>query len=339
MKPTDFAYRLSGFFTSYLQGIRGSSDNTLKSYRDTFTILLRYCKSEKGMSIEKITIEDFSKALIEDFLNWLETERKCSINTRNQRLAAIHAFFKYVQTEDPHMLLLCQQILSIPSKKAPKSTVNYLSLEGMKLLLKQPAIDDKHEFRDLTLLCLLYDTGARAQELANLTVSDLNLNTFATVKLLGKGGKYRVVPIMEQTTTILKRYIAELDLNHTHKSASLLFTNKMNGKLTTAGIAYIINKYAERARKENPLVIPNVVSPHSFRHSKAMHLLQSDINLVYIRDFLGHADIKTTEIYARADAETKRKALLSAQTSIVSEELPVWKQNESLFKWLTSLSK
>lgn len=201
MKPTDFAYRLSGFFTSYIQGACGLSDNTLKSYRDTFTILLRFCKLEKGMSIEKITIEDFSKELIEDFLTWLETERKCSIATRNQRLAAIHAFFRYVQTEEPHIMFECQQILSISSKKAVKPVVNYLSLEGMKTLLKQPIINDKHEFRDLTLLCLLYDTGARAQELANLTVADVNLNTFATVKLCGKGGKTRLVPIMEQTSS------------------------------------------------------------------------------------------------------------------------------------------
>ena len=209
----------------------------------------------------------------------------------------------------------------------------------MKLLLNQPVIDNKHEFRDLTLLCLLYDTGARVQELANLIVADVNLNTFATIKLSGKGGKSRIVPIMEQTTSILKLYISEMELNHIHKRNCLLFTNRMNAKLTTAGIAYIINKYAERARLKNPLIIPDSISPHCFRHSKAMHLLQSDINLVYIRDFLGHTDIKTTEIYARADAETKRKALLNAKSSIVSEELPVWKQDESLFKWLTSLSK
>jgi len=130
-----------------------------------------------------------------------------------------------------------------------------------------------------------------------------------------------------------------MDMEQIHKKSSLLFTNRMHGKLTTAGIAYIINKYVEKARIQNPSVIPETVSPHSFRHSKAMHLLQSDVNLIYIRDFLGHSDIKTTEVYARADAETKRKALMNAHNSISSEELPVWKQDDSLFKWLTSLGK
>ena len=339
MKPTDFAYRLSGFFSSYLQGMRGASDNTLKSYRDTFAIFLRFCNTQKNMPVEKISIDSISKELVEEFLVWIETVRKSSVSTRNQRLAALHSFFRYVQTEDPQSILACQQILSIPSKKAPKPMMSYLSLEGMRLVLEQPDTESPSEFRDLVLLCLLYDTGARAQELAKLTAGDVNLNTFATIKLHGKGGKVRLVPIMEQTANMLGQYIRSLKLDQAHKKSELLFANRMQGKLTTAGIAYIINKYVERARIQNLSAIPESISPHSFRHSKAMHLLQSDVNLVYIRDFLGHSDIKTTEIYARADAETKRKALVNAHNSISSKELPVWKQDDSLFKWLTSLGK
>jgi len=145
--------------------------------------------------------------LVEEFLVWIETNRKSSVSTRNQRLAALHSFFRYVQTEDPHSIFICQQILSIPSKKSPKPMRSYLSLEGMRLVLSQPDTENTNEFRDLTLLCLLYDTGARAQELATLTAADLNLNIFATVKLYGKGKKTRLVPIMEQTADILKRYI------------------------------------------------------------------------------------------------------------------------------------
>jgi integrase/recombinase XerD len=165
MKPTDFAYSLTFYLSKYLPGEVGASKNTIQSYRDTFSLLIKFCAWVKNIPAEKLTINQLDRELINDFLNWLETERKCSISTRNQRLAAIHAFFKYLQLEQPHALYQYQQILAIPMKKAQKKSINYLTLDGIKNLLNMPDRDTKGGRRDLVLLSLIYDSGARVQEI------------------------------------------------------------------------------------------------------------------------------------------------------------------------------
>ncbi len=338
MKPTNFAYHLTEYFTKYLPRQMGASTNTIKSYRDTFTILLRYLKSSVGIAPEKLTLEVFNKNMIDEFLVWLEEDRNCSISTRNQRLSAIQAFFRYLQIESPDQILVCQQILSIRIKRKPKTAMNYLSFDGIKALLSTPDTTESTGRRDFVLLCLLYDTGARVQEIADCVVSDIRLTEPATIRFTGKGRKSRIVPVMSKTASYLKQYIEENHLNMPHLASQPLFCNRMKEKLTRAGISYILNKYVEQAKISAPELIPKSVSPHSLRHSKAMHLLQSGVNLVYIRDLLGHVDIKTTEIYARADSNMKRQALENAYKELKTNQSDsFWKEDQELLSWLQGL--
>jgi len=336
MKPTNFAKYLTDFLTIYLSQQKNLSKNTIYSYRDTFKLLLKYCKEEKGINIERITIELLTAELITDFLHWLENERKCTVSTRNQRLASIHSFFRYVQYEDPTGLYHFQKVLSIPVKKSEKTVVQYLSPEVMKLILEQPDKNTKKGKRDLTMLSALYDTGARVQELIDIKVCDVFLESPCVVLLTGKGNKGRRVPLMKNTVILIQNYISENELNKQWKNQYPLFTNNQHNKLTKEGVTFILNKYVKKARITNPIV-PEHISPHILRHSKAMHLLNAGINLIYIRDFLGHADINTTEIYARADTETKRRAIENAYPDIINCEMPDWTKDHALLSWLSDL--
>jgi integrase/recombinase XerD len=336
MKPTDFAKHLTEFLSVYLPSQKNVSKNTIYSYRDTFKLLIRYCQGKESIPAERISMDILSSKLIISFLEWLENERKCSTSSRNQRLAAIHSFFRYVQSEEPSGMFHFQKIIAIPIKKAKKTVVEHLTPEAIKLLLEQP---DKHTpkgRRDLTLMSILYDTGARVQELIDIRVCDVILENPAVIVLTGKGNKTRRVPIMKNAVLLLQNYLAENKLNKPWKNEYPLFTNSQNHKLTKEGVAYIVAKYVESARKTSPIV-PSEVKVHMFRHSKAMHLLQAGVNLIYIRDFLGHVDLKTTEIYARTDTETKRKAIENAYPDLIDSNLPDWSKDQALLSWLSEL--
>ncbi len=336
MNPTNFAKYLTDFLSTYLSGQKNVSKNTIYAYRDTFKLLLKYCQEVKGIMIERISMDLLTTELIKDFLNWLEYERKCSISTRNQRLASIHSFFRYVQSEDPAGIYHFQQVISIPVKKAKKKVVEHLLPEVMKLILEQPDKSSTKGRRDLTLLSVLYDTGARVQELIDIKVCDVTLDSPPVIALTGKGNKVRRVPLMKNTVTLIHIYLSEKDLKKQWKNQYPLFINNQHNKLTKEGVAYILNKYVKMARATSHIV-PEHVSPHVLRHSKAMHLLQAGVNLIYIRDFLGHVDLKTTEIYARTDTETKRKAIENVYSGIISSEMPDWSKDKELLSWLSDL--
>jgi len=335
LKPTDFAKALSQYLSAYLSGQRNVSSNTISSYRDTFKLFLTYCK-QSGLSIERLTFAQIDESLVLAFLKWLEDERSNGISTRNQRLACIHAFFRYVQTEHPVGLLTYQKILAIPMKKAPKPTVNHLTPDSLQLILAQPDLSTRGGRRDATLLSVLYDTGARVQELVDLRVRDVRLDPPPVLSLTGKGRKTRHVPLMSNTEAVLRQYMNEGYLLQNGMQDRPLFCNRQHAKMTREGVAFILDKYVARARAASP-TIPDKVTPHVLRHTKAMHLLQSGVNLIYIRDLLGHVDIATTEVYARADTELKRKALEQAYPNMVLEGMPQWNQDEDLISWLISL--
>lgn len=336
MGPTDFAKHLTEFLSVYLPTQKNNSRNTICSYRDTFKLLIKYCQEIKKIQAEKITLNELSSTWIVDFLTWLEIERNCSTSTRNQRLAAIHSFFRYIQAEEPNGIFHFQKVISIPMKKAKKTTVEHLIPEAIKLLLEQPDKTTKKGRRDLTLVSVLYDCGARVQELIDIRVCDVILEPSAVITLIGKGNKTRKIPIMKNTASLLQSYISENQLDKSWKNEYPLFTNSQNHKLTKEGVTHIITKYVTRARKISTLV-PLKVNAHMFRHSKAMHLLQAGVNLVYIRDFLGHVDLKTTEIYARADTEMKRKALENVHPDLIDSNLPDWNKDQALLSWLSEL--
>lgn len=337
MKETDFARYLTQFLSMYLPGQIGSKRNTQLAYRDSFSLFLRYCRDQEGLPPEKLTVAKVDRELVLHFLQWLEDDRNCKTATRNQRLAAIHSFFSFLMVENPQYMQQSQKILAIPMKKTDKPPLMYLPLDSIKGLLEQPDKATAKGRRDAVLLSLLYDTGARVQELVDLKVCNVALNDAVTIILTGKGGKSRIVPLMKPTGELLRQYIEGAGLSSPAYSRNPLFTNRGNRPLTRAGVTYILKKYARQAQAAGVKNISGKITPHWLRHSKAMHLLQAGVNLVYIRDLLGHSDISTTEIYARADEKMKRKALMDAYDSPSSDELPAWKKDKDLLDWLKSL--
>jgi site-specific recombinase XerD len=299
-------------------------------------LLINFCQEVEGISVERITLKVISKELILKFLDWIEKYRKCSISTRNQRLAAIHSFFRYIQAEEPEGIFHFQKIASIAIKKTRKTVINYLSPNAIKVLLLQPDKHIRKGRRDLTLMSVLYDSGARVQELIDLRTYDVVLQAQAVIILTGKGNKVRRVPIMKNTASLLQSYIYENKLDHPSKNEYPLFINNQGRKLTKEGVSYIISKYATLAR-EKSTSIPPKINAHMIRHSKAMHLLQAGINLIYIRDFLGHTDVKTTEIYAKTDIETQRKAIEKVHPELICKNLPDWNEDHALIEWLNQL--
>ncbi len=339
MKPTDFSYYLTGFLAKYLPGEIGASKNTIASYRDTFILFLGFLSDVKSIYANRLTLNMLTKDLVVEYLDWTEKERHCSAATRNVRLAALHSFFKYLQYQNPDNLLEWQRILSIPVKKAEKKTINYITLDGTKLLLEMPNQNTKTGRRDLALLSLMYDTAARVQEMIDLTPSQVRFDKPCTVKLIGKGQKARIIPMMEPPMHILKSYMEEQRLLEPAKNMYPLFFNNRKEKLTRAGFNYILSKYKDMARERNKALIPEVLTCHCLRHSKAMHLLQSGLDLVYIRDILGHSNVQVTEIYAKTDSKKKREAIEKAYTDVTPPEKALWQKNDDLLDWLKSFDK
>lgn len=338
MKNPEFSYCLTQYLSKYLTGQRGLSTNTVMSYRDTFSLFLKYCRDEAGIKPERFSFKSFNRKLVENFLVWLEQNRHCSASTRNQRLAAIHAFLRYVMIEVPEQMNMCQQILSIPTKKTQSSSLYYLTVEGIKAVLAAPSLQSTQGRRDLALLTLLYESGARVQEIIDLTVNDVRLTRPATVKLTGKGDKSRIVPIMPDAAKILEMYLASSHKGERKQGLETpFFMNQKGERLTRWGVGYIINKYVEQARKLQPDLFPEQVTPHVFRHSKAMHLLEANVNIIYIRDLLGHVSVQTTEIYAKASPVAKRKALEKATEEVLPGSTYSKEKETELLTWLKEL--
>lgn len=337
-KNNQFQQLLGRFLSEYLPGQRNFSTNTISSYCDTFRLFIAFLKSDKGIEPNQIKFNDVGRETVTSFLNWLRTERKCSASTINQRLAAIHSFYKYVQGEDPQLISLCQQVLNIPNRKSPAKFVSYLSKEDLELIFQQPDITTRKGRRDLTLLCVLYDTGGRVQEIADLTLASVRLQSPAQITLVGKGNKTRIVPLMEQTANLLSNYMKENNLLHGQANEHPVFFNHRHDPLTRSGIGYILQKYVTTARNVQP-TIPSKVTPHILRHSKAMHLLEAGVNIVYIRDILGHVNIATTGIYARSNLEMKRKALEKVAVVPDLSGIPFWTEDKDLLSWLEGYGK
>jgi integrase/recombinase XerD len=332
---TDFAVRLRRFLTDHMAGLRGCSPNTISSYRDAFKLLICYFRDERGVAPERLTLELIDAAAITGFLDWLATSRENSASTRNQRLAAIDSFFTWMQTQDPARMACCQDILQIPSSKHDQLAIAHLTVEQTRRLLALPDRSTRQGRRDATLLATLYDTAARVQEITDLTVRDVRLQNPAIVALTGKGRKTRHVPIDTNTTALLAAYLAERQLDRPARDDRPVFFNQHHQKLSRGGIAWILRKY--QARATDPALADAQLSPHVLRHSRAMHLYDAGVPLPYIRDILGHVDLSTTDIYARASTEAKRKALEAVYDQVVSADLPEWNQNPELLTWLANL--
>lgn len=327
---------LKEYMNDYLLIQKNFSVHTISSYKYTFNELLKFCINIKNMNIKNITLDTFEKTIILEFLDYLENAKENSIATRNNRLKNIKAFLKYIYPNETDRILQFQKVFDIPLKKDEEKPMEYMTVDVLELLLKQPNLSTITGRRDLTLLATLYDTGARVSELINLKVRDVKFdNNSTTIKLFGKGSKTRIVPIISNTEKLLKQYLKEHNL--VNQNDNYIFFNKNNKPLTKAGVKYIIEKYRALAEKESPLV-PQNIFPHMFRHTKAMHLLESGVNYIYIRDFLGHSNVKTTEIYARISVQQKKRALDGAyKENIPIPEENSWNKDEDLLTYLMKL--
>ena len=336
MKGNTISYYLPKFFDMELRKNANVSENTIISYKYAFVSLLQFVNKKYKKEISRLELKDLNKETIEKYLEYLEKEKNNSISTVNQRLAAIKSFFNYLTIEDIEYISLCNEIHSIKIKKTKQETIKYLSKEGIKEILSLPKTSIENGVRDLAILTLLYDSGARVQELVNIKIKDIDFNK-KTVYLFGKGRKARIVPLISQTIKILEKYIKiyNIPIN----SDNLLFYNSQKEALTRMGITYIIKKYVSIARNKNPLEFQINVTPHTFRHSKAMHLLESGVNLIYIRDFLGHESVTTTEIYARANPENKRKAIEKHSEELSKMVHYSSKEKNDLLNWLKNSLK
>lgn len=336
MKPTDLSVCLTNFLGSFLPSLRNVRANTIKSYRDVFILLLRYCRDVKNIPTEKLSIKHLTPTLIKEFMEYIETERHCGPSTLNQRQAVLRTFFRYVQTEEPQYLFQCQKILTIPFRRHGRSEVGYLSSDEVQAIVSQADLSTRKGRRDAVLLKLLYDTGARVQEIVDLSVHDIRLESPVQVRLTGKGGKTRIVPIMDKTAECVGQYMQENGLLKDDAGCKSMFANRSGAKLSRSGVRFILEKYAGIAREKHP-GLREKITPHVLRHTKAMHLLQSSNNVVYVQRILGHVDISTTQIYVTADLEMKRRALEKAAGLSPSLELPSWQMNKGLLDWLRAL--
>ncbi|MCD7809081.1 MAG: site-specific integrase [Erysipelotrichaceae bacterium] len=306
------------------------SQNTLKTYRDTFVQLLSFMNEKKHIKSNKLKIDDFSFDVVNEFLQWLEETKKISASTRNNRLAAIKSFFRYVSYREPRYIKICSSILEIPKQTENKIPMNYLTIEGYKELLHVFDKKCKTDLRGLCIITLLYESGARVSELCNIKLCDLNLEKPCTVVLFGKGRKMRRVPIDYSVAAIIKEYIQKYDV----QKEDYLFFNARKEKLTREGINYILQKYFKTAKNINPSIFPDKISPHCIRHSRAMHLLENGVNLIYIRDLLGHSSVTTTEIYSKANPEIKRKHIEKAAIQMEINDNYSVEDKDKLEIWL-----
>jgi len=301
---------LSEFFSEYLPTTKGLSANTIRSYKNVFRLLLEYLRIKKGLLPEKIEFRHMENGAAEAWLNWLCTERKCSVQTSNHRLAALVTFARFALRKNfSCAITLCSDIERLPKKKcAGHSRAVHFSREEMSVLLRLPNSQSKIGKRDKVILSALYASGARAQELCDITVGDLRFGTVNTITLHGKGNKMRTIVIPEQCALLLKSFMEQNNLN-CHNAQRHLFSSQTHEHMTISCLEAIVKKYVRKAKTLRPDLFREHYTPHSFRHSIAMHMLESGIPLPVIKTFLGHVSISTTMIYASANFELVNKYL------------------------------
>lgn len=327
----NISYYISNYFTIELDDIKEVSLNTRKTYRDATIQLLDYMQL-KSKNINNLVIEDFSEEIINDFISYLRNEKKLNENSCNVKLAAIQGLFKYIRRKNIKYMELCNEIINIKYKKIKTSTVECLTIEEITKLFQIFNINNYIEYKHFMIVTTLYETAARVQELCDLKVEDINFNS-NSITLHGKGNKTRVIPVNKILINNLYNYVNVYKL----KKENYLFTNKNKGQLTRVGIQYIIDKYINIAKKKFPELYQINVSNHTFRHSKAMHMLESGVNIVYIRDILGHSSITTTEIYAKCSMELKKRELEKNLNSIQDQVTYTEKEKYDLINWLKEM--
>lgn len=334
--PNTLARTVRSFFSEYLTEQRGVSRHTVLSYRDTLILLLRFVAASKHRNPATLDLEAISPEIVLAFLNYLEQERHNKTSSRNVRLAAIHAFFRYVATHAPERMEQAQRILGIPFKRTRTGTIDYLEEDEIRAVLECIDRSTSHGRRNYALLAVLFNTGARAQEIVDLNACDLQLDPPPQVTLFGKGRKRRICPLWPQTAQVLKQFAEEAQLDM--RSNTPLFRNQRGQRLTRFGLGYILSKCIQSSAVKCPSLANKRLHPHSARHSTAMLLLKSGVTLVDISHWLGHVSVNTTNRYASADLEMKRQAIARAGALASSVTPPrSWHCDTSVIEWLASL--
>lgn len=327
---------LRGYFAEYLPKVRGTSPHTVLSYRDAIKLLLAFLAQRKHRSVVDLDFTDLQPDAILAFLDYLESERRNGVTTRNARLAAIHAFARYVSASHPEHLELCQRLLAVPFKRARSRIVEYLEAEELRAVFAAPNRNTRDGRRDHALLLTLFNTGARVQEILELRPRDLQLARPQQVLLRGKGRKERLCPLWAETADTLRALMAEDHVEHT--STQPLFRNHRGDPLTRFGVRYLLGKYVLQACTEAPTLASKRIHPHTLRHTTAVHLLQAGVDLVTISHWLGHASVETTNRYAAVDLNTKRAAVAKARPiGDVDRAVAGWRSDASILEWLEAL--
>jgi integrase/recombinase XerD len=326
---------IHSFFLDHLVTVKGLRPASVRSYRDTIRLLLCFVAKDKRSKITKLDVADLSFERVLGFLRYLEHERGNHVRTRNQRLAALHTLFDYIAGREPEMLGVCQRVAAIPMKRAAPAETHFLERDEVQQLLRHLPRNGRLALRDRALLLLLYNTGARVQEVAQLRAGHLDLGETALVRLHGKGDKWRTCPLWHQTAQLLAQL---LDSSNTPPQADPpVFRSTTGQALTRFGIYKIVRRHA--GKFDNPRT-GRTVSPHTFRHTAAVHLLEAGVEVNVIRGWLGHADLSTTNRYAEINTRAKIEALRNTEPPGPSEgprTRPVWRSDETLLNWLSSL--
>ncbi|MCD4727224.1 MAG: site-specific integrase [Pirellulales bacterium] len=301
---------LQRYFCQYLIGQRNLSPQTIISYRDAFKLLIRFLEQRRGKKAESLCVTDLDAPCILAFLDDLERRRGNSIRSRNVRLATIRSFIRHAASAEPLLLPVAQCLLAIPVKRFEHAIVGYLTREQMQSLLDAPDAETKVGLRDRVLLMLMYNTGARVSEITALRISDLCLESGGSVRIHGKGRKQRSVPLWQQTLRLLRQWLKQMDAS----PEKPLLPNARGNSMTRAGVAQRLRRAVTIAVTRDPSLRKLRISPHMIRHTTAMHLLQSGVDLSVIAMWLGHERIQTTHQYLQADLESKKEALASLKS-------------------------
>jgi len=329
---TTFGNLIVRFFRNYLAREQGAPENTIKSYATCIKLLLNFSCTRLQVTFDKLQVESITHEVILDFLDDLEAERKNVPSTRNQRLGAIKSFFRFLALQDPTLTEQCQRICAIKSKATDHRVFETLELPEVQAMIDATDPNHRGGARDKALLHLMYNTGARVQELVDLSTSDLRLDEPSQVSLTGKGNKERILPLRHDTIQALQHY---LDLRQAKGIVhDRLFLNARGEPITRHGINYLVQKYRKKAAKHCPSLGPKRISPHTFRHTTALHLIQSGVDITVVKEWLGHADIRTTSLYVDINVEMKREALEKCKgphpSPTTPSESPQWLDPEVL---------
>lgn len=333
MKPTSLTSLLHAFFHEWMGNQRNLSRHTVCSYRDTWKLFLRFASERRRRQIADLSLGDLQAGEVLSFLDHLEKNRMVSIGTRNCRLAAIHSFFAFVAHREPLAIAQCAEILRIPVKKRARPTMCYMDAEEIAAILREPDRSNLEGQRDHALLAFLYNTGARIQEALDVCPRAIRFESPAQVELLGKGCKGRVCPLWPETVDLLKALLRR----QPRADDEPIFVNRYGQPLGAAGVRFKLKQYVQAAARHVPSLATKRVTPHTWRHSVGVQLVAAGVDVTVIRNWLGHARLETTNHYARANVETKRKALDQVDLSTKPGRPPRWKRNPELLTWLESL--